>query len=187
VWLFSPRGLRFTEDIHQFIGYQKRSSIPFSCSEAYRHMPITSSYIPLLIAALPITPSNNLTSTCQPPSGNRKSARPLLLGMNDASGIRMERGTQDILLWTFKNDFHFRGSVQDSEVRDLNSSCAPVSARPVTDISFFSGLQLLPVPKDNLHGRYCTCITARIRHLPSNGREGTRKGRKTDSRARVQT
>jgi hypothetical protein len=26
-----------------------------------------------------------------------KSARPLLLGMNDASGVRMERGAQDML------------------------------------------------------------------------------------------
>ena len=52
-------------------------------------------------------------------------------------------------LWTFKNDFHFRGSVQDSEVEDLNSICDPsVSARPVTDIlisPFFLGLHPLPV------------------------------------------
>jgi hypothetical protein len=64
----------FTEDVQgapvQLIGYQKRSSISFSCGGAYRHIPII--YIPLLIAALPITSLNNLTSTRQPSSGNRK-------------------------------------------------------------------------------------------------------------------
>jgi hypothetical protein len=106
--------------------------------------------------------------------------------MNDASGYVWREGRKIFFLWTFKNDFHFRGSVQDSEVRDLNSICVPVSARPVIHISISLGLQSLPVQKDNLHGKSCTCMTARIRHLLSNRREGTRKGSITDSRAWVE-
>jgi hypothetical protein len=79
-----------------------------------------------------------------------------------------------------KNDFHFRGSVQDSKVGDLILICAPVSARPVTDISISLGLHLLAPQKDNLYWRCCTCMTARI-HLSSNSGEGTRNGRITDS------
>ena len=167
---FSWSSLTGGIQVPQLIGYQKRSGIPFSCGGAYRHAPTT--YIFLLIAALPTTSSNNFTSTRQPPSGNRKLGATTTPGYErcqwDTYGERNAR-------------YSFHGHLRMTSISGGRSKTqrwgtsfqfVPVSARPVADTSVSSGLQLLPEQRDCLQDGP---------HLPSNGRDGTWKCRVTDS------